>query len=422
MHGMTNEETVPKAEPGKEPRRTGVPPGGPLFFLVLAALLVVGALLVPGEWIVKVSQLYNTPESQVDAFDISVRQVDEALRKGAQLPVTRTQFRSIEPHLAARRLASIGKATAEELREAAKIFREYRQLIAREKLDGSKSAVRAVRNDALDRALPRVSRDAIEAELDKLQGQVDAAQFLDESDPKSTAEGAGAFSEDCASCHLELVSLPAGKSIDLEHLWPTLDTERLGSGAKLPDMMSAAETSDCVECHAPHGADDFGVRRKMRADNLGLWVHARQVESVVQVQVKIQNIGAGHRVPAGPISRAYVAVVRAEKGGQGLAPWWGERLPEPVADASALGLFMGRTAIGADGAFTSDPRAVVDLLEDSRLENERFYDEYFLFEVPQLGSTDSRQVDVAVELHYFPDWLKDESIIVQRATRQLTLR
>lgn len=406
---------------GEGTRRTGVPTGGPLLFLLLAGLLIAAAFLVPGEWIVKVSQLYNTPEADVDAFDTSVREVDEALQAGGDLPVTETQFRSLEPHIAARRLASVGKATGEEVRVAARIYREYRPRIGREESDGSKDAVRAVRNGALDEALPRVSAEAIDRELKRLADQIVAADFLDEAGSPPSDEP-GRSSEACETCHLQLVDLPPGKSIDLQHLWPSLDPELLGSGDRLPDMMSAAETSDCTSCHAPHGDDDFGVTSSIRADNMGMWVHTRQVDSVVQVQVKVQNIEASHRVPAGPLSRAYVVVVRAENDGQPLNPWWGEQLPKPVADPTNLGIFMGRTAIGEDGEFVTDPGSVVDLLEDSRLEHQRFYDDYFLFELPDVSENRRGEVEVTVELRYYPDWLQTESTVIQRATRTVTLR
>jgi hypothetical protein len=184
-------------------------------------------------------------------------------------------------------------------------------------------------------------------------------------------------------------------------------------------MMSAAESepSACVDCHAPHGSDDFGVSLDQRADNIGLWTDANHFEGLIRVKVKTQNINSPHRIPGGGLSKAYAIAVTATHDGEPLPAWWGERLPEHLQSLAPLGLYLGRIGLDREGRFTTDPDRVVTLVEDHRLEAKRFYDEYFLFQAPESG-----EVDVTVQLLYLADAEKPEPVPVQVSRETVVVR
>ena len=410
--------------------RPGPLPGGPYFLLAMAAILVFSAFLLPEELVLSLARLFDTPAAQTDSFDDIVAQVDDALKKGEPLPVTRSGFDAHHRLVAARRLAAAGKATGEEVRRAAAMFGDFQDRIDSEQTEGSKDAMRSLRNETLDEALPRVERAAVDETLATLRSQIEEATFLADAEPVPEVQAdAGAPDESdvepvvepgadaaCSTCHLELVDLPDGARLDLPHLWPSLSDEVLTDPTKLPNMMSAAEAGDCLECHQPHDAPGFGVSDELRADNVGLWLHVHEYEGLIRVQAKVQNIDATHRIPAGRFPRAYALVVTAKQGDDQLARWWGPVLPEHLRELGESGLFLGRTAVDANGEFTTRMDDVRTVSSDTRLEPGRFYDEYFLFKAPESG-----EVTVEATVRYLPDAANSDGRDIQRATRKLVV-
>jgi cytochrome c553 len=394
----------------------------------MATLLVLAAFLLPEEVVVRVAQLFDTPAADADAFDTVIVEIDEALAGSGQVPVSREQFGSYHRHVAARRLAAAGKVTGEDIRRAAAIFGDFQQRIDSEKTEGSKDAMRSLRNETLSEALPRVELSSIDRALNTLRDQISAAAFVDSQPPKESAEPAqtgdsgkktdpapSAAGGDCATCHLEFVDLP-GPTLDVDHLWPELPAEKLADGTRLPNMMSAAEVDSCGECHAPHGSPNFGVDDKMRADNVGLWVHVHEFEGLVRVQAKLQNIDASHRIPAGKIPRAYALVVKATQDGEALSRWWGPTLPDHLRDLGESGLFLGRSPVDRNGRFTTNLDAIHDIKHDTRLEPGRFYDEYFLFKAPESGT-----VKVEATVVFLPDSATPEATPIQTVSKKLVV-
>ncbi len=399
-----------------EPTRPGPLPGGPYFLLAMTATLVLAAVFVPEDVVLSLAEVFETPAAQTDSFDAIVVKLDDALTAGEPLPVSRAGFAEYHHLVAARRLAGVGRATGEELRRASAIFDDFRVRIASEESEGSKDAMRKLRDETLDEALPRVELAAITEAMALLRAQVERAEFAGAQSPSKAEAPQGAAMGECGTCHLELVDFD-GPPLDLAHLWPDLDAEQLGGGTKLPTMMAAAETDDCASCHEPHESPDFGVSDEMRADNVGMWVHVSEFEGLIRAQVKVQNIEASHRIPAGAPEHAYAIAVSAAVDGEPLTEWWGMRLPERLSDLGTAGLFLGRDTIDSAGEYTSIPSEIAGIQSDTRLEPKRFYDEYFLFQAPAEGV-----VTVTATVWYLPNAGEPSGRKIQVAKKELRVQ
>ncbi|MFW5966323.1 MAG: hypothetical protein ACOCV2_02340 [Persicimonas sp.] len=145
----------------------------------LTILLIIGALLVPMEWVDSFSNFLGEPEPSEDAFSEEVARVDEALREGEDPQVDGARIADLAIPLQIRRLLDTGPMTAGEVREATEMLEEYNGQIASQKQRGSRDAVRSERNKQLTEAFPRLDREAIDAQLEALRDDLRQAGHTD---------------------------------------------------------------------------------------------------------------------------------------------------------------------------------------------------------------------------------------------------
>jgi hypothetical protein len=142
----------------------------------LAIIVLVGAMLVPIEWVESVENLLGEPTEDTSVFSTDVGEVDRALREGEAVDVDADTLREMRPNLQVRRLLETGPMTSQEVRRAGELVEEFNRDIATQELEGSRQALRNERNRRLAEAFPRLDADQIGAELDRLDAQLDAAQ------------------------------------------------------------------------------------------------------------------------------------------------------------------------------------------------------------------------------------------------------
>lgn len=154
---------------------------GTLGWGVLAFILIVGAMLVPIDWVRSVGGVFGASQvAKVDAFSDEVIAADDALEAGAPLSdemlVNEGQeLESIRVFLQVRRLTRAGPITVGGMNKAADIFREFNPQIDSQTLDGSREALRRERNRRIYASSPRLDEDAIPRELEILREQIAAA-------------------------------------------------------------------------------------------------------------------------------------------------------------------------------------------------------------------------------------------------------
>lgn len=141
----------------------------------LALLLIIGALMVPIEWVRSVGDFLGEEEQATDVFSDDIAGVDKALAAGEPVELSDERVAEMRPHLQVRRLASTGPMTHDDVVEATKLMREFNAQIAAQELEGSKDALRKERNRRLAEAFPRLDSSKIGPALAQLNAQLETA-------------------------------------------------------------------------------------------------------------------------------------------------------------------------------------------------------------------------------------------------------
>lgn len=378
-----------------------------LFFGFGAFVLIIGAMVVPDDWIRPIENLYSVQAPAKDAYSVEVADLSAALEAGDPVAVSREELLKHLPQIQARRLTRAGPMTAKDMGEAVETLRDFQGRIAVEKTEGSKDAMRRFRDSSLAEELPRVSAEAITRELEMLDRQVELASFkVFESD------------ESCESCHIAY-GPEIEEVFDPRLFWPATGAEDVFDGTRMPTLMSPVELVEwasrteqdipsCTSCHAAHSDESFGVDVELRQDNMGLWANVYRIDELLYVQVKVQNKNAGHRVPAGYPGHAYAVVVEARRGDDRGAPlldyWSGPELPRHlVRDGVRSGQLFHREMRDSDGAMTSRHSRVAQFVSDNRLESGRFVELRFLFDLKETNTDVYVPWWVMARLVYVPD-------------------
>lgn len=148
----------------------------------LTILLIIGALLVPMEWVDSFGDFLGEAEPRHDAFSEEVAAIDEDLAEERELDVSAERLDKLVVHLQARRLLDAGPMTAGQMREATEILAEYNRQLATQREEGSREAIRNERNRQLAEAFPRLDDDKLAAELEGLRDDLRRAGFTDLSE------------------------------------------------------------------------------------------------------------------------------------------------------------------------------------------------------------------------------------------------
>jgi hypothetical protein len=142
----------------------------------LALILIIGALLVPIEWVRSVNDLVGESDPSADVFSTELAGIDQALAAGEPVQLSDHKLVEIRAHLQTRRLSKAGPMTHDDVVEATKILREFNAQIASQELKGSRDALRNERNRRLAEAFPRLDPAKIDRELTKLRAQLKSAK------------------------------------------------------------------------------------------------------------------------------------------------------------------------------------------------------------------------------------------------------
>lgn len=155
---------------------------GSLGWGALAFILIVGAMLVPIDWVRSFGGVFGAAQTaKVDAFSDEVVAVDDALEAGTPLSDEMLvnegeKLEEIRVFLQVRRLTRAGPITVGGMNKAADILREFNPQIAQQTLEGSREALRRERNRRIHASSPRLDADAIGRELQILREQIAAAK------------------------------------------------------------------------------------------------------------------------------------------------------------------------------------------------------------------------------------------------------
>lgn len=155
---------------------------GTLGWSLLAFILIVGAMLVPIDWVRSVGGIFGaTHAAKVDAFSDEVAAADTALEEGAPLAAELLandgqKLEAMRPLLQVRRLTRTGAVSVPQMSEAADIFREFNPQIANQTLEGSSQALRRERNRRVHEVAPHLDIEAMPRELETLRQQIAAAK------------------------------------------------------------------------------------------------------------------------------------------------------------------------------------------------------------------------------------------------------
>ena len=147
-----------------------------VIWTALTVILIIGALMVPIDWVRSVGGIFGESEQAADVFSDPVARVDKAIAAGEPVEISDEKLQQMRPHLQVRRLSQAGPMTHDDVVEATKIMREFNAQIADQKLEGSKQALRNERNRRLAEAFPRLDRAKIEKELDRLKEELRGAK------------------------------------------------------------------------------------------------------------------------------------------------------------------------------------------------------------------------------------------------------
>lgn len=139
--------------------------------MVLLGMFAITALFVPVEWIEKLQGLFDQDPVNIDKpFADETAELDRRLRVGE--PVDRAKLHELEHDLRLRRLMSAGPMTGEDVREVRVMLEEFSAQLEREQDEAGKDALRQMHYRRLDEALPRVSKEAIEAAMRSFDAQL----------------------------------------------------------------------------------------------------------------------------------------------------------------------------------------------------------------------------------------------------------
>lgn len=147
-----------------------------VIWTALALILIVGALMVPIEWVRSVGGIFGDSEQATDVFSDPVARVDQALAKGEPVEVSADKLEQMRPHLQVRRLSQAGPMTHDDVVEATRMMRNFNAQIAAQELEGSKDALRNERNRRLAEAFPRLDQAKIDRALAGLEGELREAK------------------------------------------------------------------------------------------------------------------------------------------------------------------------------------------------------------------------------------------------------
>jgi hypothetical protein len=148
---------------------------------------------------------------------------------------------------------------------------------------------------------------------------------------------------ECQHCHMPAST--ATNAVDDEHHLPPSTAGIVGferGYGELRRHSFAARLPDEPGWTPPAGEPERALLR----DPLDLRVEARVVDGALRVEVRLENLGAGHAIPSGTPSRALLLVVGASLDGVALPAVGGQTLPEWVGayDAATVG-----TEVSVDG-------------------------------------------------------------------------
>ncbi len=146
-----------------------------LLWTALALLVLLGALLVPLEWVDQVGDFIGEQGSETSAFAEDVARVDGALRAGEDPGVSNEELRLMLPHLQLRRMLDTGPMTAGEVNEATELLVEFNAQIASQEKEGSRQALRKQRNRELADKFPRLDDEKLSDALEELREQLENA-------------------------------------------------------------------------------------------------------------------------------------------------------------------------------------------------------------------------------------------------------
>ncbi|MFP4600731.1 MAG: hypothetical protein ACLFVJ_20925 [Persicimonas sp.] len=144
-----------------------------VLWTALALLVLLGALLVPMDWIDQVGDFIGEQGSETSAFAEDVARVDKSLREGEDPGASTEELRRMLPHLQVRRMLDAGPMTASEVNEATELLAEFNAQIASQKQEGSRQALRKQRNLELADKFPRLDRQKLADALAELRGQLE---------------------------------------------------------------------------------------------------------------------------------------------------------------------------------------------------------------------------------------------------------
>lgn len=355
---------------------------------------MLAAMLVPHEATKTVSDFMGTPDHSTPFVDETAA-LDRSLAQGFDIALPSVRVRELLPHVAVRRLATVGRLAADEVPTVLAVWAEFAEQEARESTLEGQRAVQRARHAALAARLPRFGAGLVERSLAELMAQAEGIEARDSREDAS-----------CQACHLQ--TQPTVGVIDTVGIWPHLPPDVFAGG--IPMLSDAAEMrafrpqTGCLSCHTAHGDPGFLTTLEERRESMGVWANVYRIEDLLYVQVKVQNKVAAHMVPGGRVDHAYAVVVDAYEGatpgGTRLPFWWGTKLPETLRTHDDQGGYlMGRALVDALG-YASGVGEAVNVVADTRLEPDRFKDLTFLFEIPR-----DRYVpySVVVRLVYLPD-------------------
>ena len=143
--------------------------------MVLLGMFVITALFVPVEWIEKLQGLFDREPVNIDTpFADETAELDRKLRAGE--PVDQAKLRELEHDLRLRRVMTAGPMTGEDVREVRVMLEDFNAQLEREPNEAGKDALRQMHYRRLDEALPRTSKEAIQAALESFDAQLAAAR------------------------------------------------------------------------------------------------------------------------------------------------------------------------------------------------------------------------------------------------------
>lgn len=151
---------------------------GTLGWGLLAFILIMGAMLVPIDWVRSVGGVFGAPRAvAMDAFSDEVARVDDALERGTPLAHDMLvnegeKLEVMRVYLQARRLTHAGSISVEGMDKAVDIFREFNPQIDAQTLDGAREALRRERTRRLVASSPLLDPDAVARELQRLRAQI----------------------------------------------------------------------------------------------------------------------------------------------------------------------------------------------------------------------------------------------------------